>query len=909
MNSTLKIFIIIILLLMVSILFYITFISDNVKSLVYSCKNGKCTVDPNGKYTDSICKNECTVTPTPGPGPGPLPVDNKFTQMALTASPGTGIIDYFPYFTTDLNMDWNTDGKKLWPKNTVPNTFVSQQSPIPKNTVYRDLIIASFKNRSVLPCKDAERSKLLSYLLGVYYSMDETNLQKLTTDELKAFYRSLVFYYITTLETQPDAGWYGPYWKNRILDVGPLHDKIAGKTAYSVYKNESFLFDNKMTNSIPTTCNGYQKTNDKCPNHSSFFGDRFFSEMCQGTLRRGMRNSPQVLAENPPWAKDGIANPRYGVGGFPSDCYVECLVFPIDDYGPGGWAAGCDSTKAVCDLNPPKPPPSPVESYAQLTAGKYPEPRYQPSANSRKAGGNPICGLKAQWFYFAQGLGQFWNIGTTAYCFSYIDMFLNCPMGKITKNQVGWSSNRFGPCTDTTKFPPGSGTLGYDISNPTIPTEHDYNDQVYSMLLILEYLSRTDIPGTCKDTSCHNGLRDPRTGMIGLGYCATIPAADGKPATCPCVGNSDQATCLNAKTGGCPPNQPVTARMDATCEQVAALMGLKKGTYWKPYTIPNYKAPGGRLNSAPGVDGGALNSHGGYDPTAAWAKVRVKNVSKSNFPKRSRSDYGYSVDNREYSVGWINGHFYGFPVGKTIGASTPNPYPEGIPGTDKDGKIIYGKPNTSSDPLIYYDYEGKELYRTWHKKSLRMDEHTALLLVAEFYSCGDTGFENFKTNWPFGTYFGYGQALGGPGKAASGTLSCEPYSCTSVQFTSTATAYGSAVQPPYDFEIMYMPPVDSKSNASQCTCSTAVTLDLTADFGTENAGQDLKKYLCMNKGSTGGFVPVISPAGQSAVAFQGQNMKVTNWTTLDGTTGTFDPSVKNKFGVDSSPAPKSFCSM
>jgi hypothetical protein len=361
--------------------------------------------------------------------------------------------------------------------------------------------------------------------------------------------------------------------------------------------------------------------------------------------------------------------------------------------------------------------------------------------------------------------------------------------------------------------------------------------------------------------------------------------------------------------GGCGPSQPVNSRMDALNEQVAALMGLRRGTYWKPYALKGSNTF--NLNSAKGVEG-ELNDLGGFNPTDTWKKVRVKNCSKSDYPNRYSSDFDNRIiDKRKMIVGWVNGNFYGYPKGQNIAndPSTPNPFPEGIPGSDLKGNVIYGKNNTQQDPLIYYDMNGNELYRTWYGKPIKMDEHTALTLTAEFYSCGDTGFENFITNWPFGCYFGYGQSLGGPGKSAAGTLSCSPYGCTTVQFTSTATAYGSLVQPAYDFEIMYLPPVNSNSNPANCTCATAVSLDLTADFNTDNAGQDLKRYLCLNKGSTGGFVPRNSPAGKSAVAFQGQNMKVTNWTTLDkkSGTGTFDPAIKNTINVDSNPKQLPFC--
>lgn len=893
--------------LLTIVIYGIIRILNNKNIVKYSCKNGKCVLDANGKYTNNTCDYQCDVKPIHPIPPKPiLPTVNQFTNMALTASPGTGIIDVFPYTTTDVNIDWNEQGNYTWPLDKNTNKQFSS------NTIYRDFINASFKNRNIIPCNDLERSKFLSYLLGVYYAMDSDNLQKLTTEELRTFYRSLVFYYITTQNTQPDGGWYGSYWNKRIIDEGPNHDKSTGKTNMSVYRNESFLFDSIMTKTLPTTCNGYNKVQNKCPAHSKFFGNRIFTEMCQGTLRRGMRNSPQVLIENPPWAKDGKINPRYGTGGFPSDCFLECLQFP-QEHGVGGWPAGCDATKANCVIKE-----------------NFPTPLYQPEGKSRENGGDPFCGLKSQWFYFSQGSGQFWNLGLTSYCYNYVDMMLNSPLGigpNMSKNgktnPVGWVSG-FGSCTDKIKFPPGSGVLGYDIADPTNPTEHDYNDPEYSMKLILEYESRNDIPGPCKfGNNCYKGLRDPRTGLQGLGYCSA--PMDNSSLGCPCANKTgnDLINCLNKPSvdkipknatvdqiGGCGPSQPVNSRKDALNEQIAALMGLKHGTYWKPYSIKGINL--NNLNSTKGIDGGQLNQFGGFDPTDAWKKVRVKNCKISDYPTRNNSDFDKTLkDKRKMIVGWINGHFYGYPKSVNIGgdSSTPNPFPEGIPGTDLKGNIIYGKNNTQQDPLIYFDMNGKELYRTWYGKPLKMDEPTALTLTAEFYSCGDTGFENFNTNWPFGAFFGYGQSLGGPGKSAANTLSCSPYGCTTVQFTSTATAYGSLVQPAYDFEIMYLAPVDSQSSPANCTCATAVSLDLTADFDTENPGQDLKRYLCLNKGSTGGFIPRNSPAGKSAVAFQGQNMKVTNWTYIDkkSGTGTFDPSKPNSFNVDSNPSKLEFC--
>lgn len=832
----------------------------------YSCIKDNCVEDPNGTFTH----NNCCIPPTKRPAPSStLPViPDKTYEEYLTAVPGTAMIDAYPLLSNDLNII------DSWPLKQTQNNTID-------HWLYSDLIKADFKRRLLKPCSDLERSKLLSYLKSVFYLIDSNNLQKLSTEELTAFYRSLVFYYITTQDTQPDGGWYGSYWSKRIIDDGPVHDKITGKTNMTGIRNESFLFDQQMSKTVATVCNGYNmNSSGKCPNHTKFFGNRIFTDPFQASLRRGMRNSPQVLAENPPWSKTGNPVLKYGIGGFPKDAYVECLQFP-QEHGYGGWPSGCNATNEKCNIEPF-------------------EPRYQPLGKNRTSGGDPFCGMKPQWFYFSQGNGQFWNMGETSYCYNYVDIFLNGPMGiginsHNGKNYpIGWS-NSWVICTDKINQ---SSTLGYDIENTSVPTEHDYSDPIYSMLLILEYESRSDIPGSCNDsTSCYPGLRDPRTGMMGLGYCSGSP--------CPCTGDPDVVTCLNSK---CKASQPVTSRGDALNAQVAALMGLKYGTYWEPYSIPGTT----NLNSAPGIIG-TLNQYGGFDPTPTWLNVRRR--KNRVFPVRSSDNYASipNKDNRYYVVGWVNGNFYGYPKTPMLSTNIPNPYPEGVMGNDPvTGNVIYGKHFTGQiinvngvdikDSLIYTDMHGNFLYETWYNKPIQMSEDVALLLMSEFYSCGDTGYENFDYNWPFGCYFGYGQSLGTPGKSAANGLSCFPYNCTTTQFTCVATSYGSIVQPAYDFEILYNPPVKSKDYPVNCTCATSVTLDITADFMSDTAGEDLKRYLCLNKGSIGGYVPKDSKAGKTAVAFDGSQMKVTNWTTFDlSGNGAFDPKIPNSFGVSSNP--------
>ena len=59
----------IISILVVSIIVAIIVIRNrNIQPVVrYSCKSGKCVLDPNGKYTTNICDDECGKTPTPTP--------------------------------------------------------------------------------------------------------------------------------------------------------------------------------------------------------------------------------------------------------------------------------------------------------------------------------------------------------------------------------------------------------------------------------------------------------------------------------------------------------------------------------------------------------------------------------------------------------------------------------------------------------------------------------------------------------------------------------------------------------------------------------------------------------------------------------------------------------------------------
>lgn len=784
--------------------------------------------------------------PIPHPSP-PSPPTPAGALALLTASPGTQILDSFPYLASGVNPF--TDSSK-YPQNYVTNVLMIQSPP------YVALMNDNISSSIVDPNPDSSRTQYLAYFTAVYPLIPKSIIQKLTTEQLQGWYRSIIFYYITTSNSQPDGGWYGDYWNQRQLD-NFTHDTSTGCTYATATHNDSMLFDGVWGN-----IDG---------DRTDSWGNHIFLQNMQSSLRKGMRNSPQVLAEKPPW---GATSSQYGSGGFPSNVYLEMLMFPIEhpnsaiskyQYGMG-FPTGCeavdmwDQSLAWC------PSTSGGKGYKQYpcdgtSKADSTTPLMQPTSPS----GMPYATEKPQWFYFSQGNGMFWNMGLTSYCYNYVDFFLNAPMGKLKGTwPIGWS-NMYG----------SGGMLGYTINGDA--KEHDYTDPIYSLKLILEFLSRSAYPEACTSGDVSKSAEiDPNTSLPGLGFCAS-----------PCTGTNCSMSGASIFTS------------HSLDKQVAALMGVD--SYWYDY-----------------------NPSGEKNPTAsAWLESVVPESESPVYPSRTLSDKkGY--DNRYLITGWVNGHFYGFPKGNCIcntasscseyqgGVISQGPgsfqnsgivdncddlqcnaFRGGIPGTDpKTGDIIYGKISIQNDPLIYYDQNGKEIYTTWYGKELNMDEETALTLVAEMYSCGDTGWENTGGtndpdewgNWPFGSYFSFGQDLGGPGKDLAIQMSQPGYSCTTIQFTAAPTSYESGkVQPAYDFEIQWNPiAVGSTGPATAISC---VTLDITADFDgkEQDSGTDLRLYCNQNKGSLGGYVPVNSPAGKSAQAFSGSQLQVTNWTTLNPT--------------------------
>ena len=765
-----------------------------------------------------------SLPPAPPVPPAPPTPVNPDVQSGLAAALGTGVLDAFPNIATDLTA------------GSTANGLYDNTSPYP-GLMSADTLSVSQAG------PDPTTQDLVNYLSAVYYPVSIQSLQSLTLDQLTAWYRSQVFFYIT--EPQPDGGWDGAYWSKRALP-GVDHDKTSGCTNGSAMANEAFLFDEAMSGGAAAT-------------RSDLWANHIFIEPFQATLRRGMINSFSETVDN-----------SYGTGGFPSFVYLEMLQFPQEHptsstnpqmqpyVGGMGNPTGCTAAN--------------MNSYAGLKCPSgltsYPCPNSQtPLPNSGLMFQPPASASQMpsqsspQWFYFSQGLGQWWNLGRTAYCYNYVDMFLNSP------NTVGWQWMYPGP--------KAGGQLGFNKLNQ--PKEHDTSDPVYSIKLILEYLSRVVYPSQCVNTSVTPNKTtpagtDPNTGLVGLGFC-----------TSPCTGSvGGQPVCS-------PASQASFGTSVALHKQLSALMGVEN--YWTAYASAG--------------------------PTG-WADSCVPTASDPVYP--THTDTVTVKDNRYLVTGWVNGNFYGYPKGDCLCASpsqcqqyqggnvpqgpgtyTPtgeakcssstssgscNPMRGGVPGIDPaTGDVIFGKNFTQASPLVYYNAAGVEICRTWYGCQLQLDEPTALALLAEMYSRGDTGAEAEGYNWPFGSYFSYGQDLGGPGKDLAGQLA-SPYSAgvNTIQFTMTPTAFSTEDQPAYDFEIMYMPLAEGGVGAA--TCAAAVAIDLLADFTSSTPGQDLIRYCNLNKGQFGGYIPVDSPAGQSAIPFDGTQMKVSNFTTVSECTGT-----------------------
>ena len=739
-------------------------------------------------------------------------MSSQLQQTLMTASWGSQILDASLYVGGDASTQ----------------SFASPESTLATQSPYAQLVQGPYLV-SVQKCSDIGRARLLAYFEGLYpLAAASQSFRRLTTSQLLGVYRSLWWYYVVDAADTPDDDWNGPYWKDRIVPgrepavnsaypprQSPVsHSSATGCTTSTARANQAWLFDSG-------TSMAWQ------------WGNRIFVEPMQSTMRRGTRN----------WLK--TTSPKYGVGGYPSNVYVEAVWFP--DEHSGGYPTGCSAAAVVASKKVWGP-----KGYGGNTSDPT-KPLYQPVPASKMPGQYMAQG--PVWFYQLPGYGMFWNLGSTAYTYSYVDTFVNAPSG------LGWTSSTQFPSVPSDR---GGGVLGRDPSGR--PKEIVQGDYVYNTKLILEFLSRTAVSGACSGGGKTVPAQlDPRTQLPGVGFCACPSGAS--TANC-CAGTN----CTTAGT---------SLGTQRSCDkQVAALMGVT--SYWDA-----------------------------YGTTSPWSKTCVPSSQSPAYPVR-RLGTTRAVDNRYLVTGWVQGNFYGYPVGDCTScrkdalqsascltskaAPTPpgkqpewcndcNAYRGGVPGYDPvTRQLCYGRHFSEDDPLTYYDAGGNAIYTTWYGKPLAMAEQTALVLFSEMYSCGDTGWENANVNWPFGSYFGYGQDLGGVGKAlwTQAAYANPGYAINSVQFTMTPTSYSSETSPAYDNELMYFP-IAIGAEASG-TCASCVTLDVAHDTA------ELAQFAAPSKGSRGGFFSADSSTVQNtATPFAGTQMKVSNWTSLgtSTTTGSF----------------------
>ena len=118
-------------------------------------------------------------------GPPPSP---RGALMLLTATPGTQILDSFPYIATGVTPLGDLGS---YPAQKADNLLVQKNAP------YLSLMNSTISTSAITSSPSTERDQYLAYFTAVYPEMDKTRIQQLSTEQLQGFYRSLVFYYTT----------------------------------------------------------------------------------------------------------------------------------------------------------------------------------------------------------------------------------------------------------------------------------------------------------------------------------------------------------------------------------------------------------------------------------------------------------------------------------------------------------------------------------------------------------------------------------------------------------------------------------------------------------------------------------------------------------------------------------------
>ena len=666
-------------------------------------------------------------------------------------------------------------------------------------------------------------------------------------------------------------------WPKVLTHDTPIETETTNWTSDN---NHSFLFQTIMSHGTQPYGLG--------PN-LSWWGSKTFTDPYRSSLRRGMMNSPQ---NNPKFY-----NIAFGSGGIPPNVMAEILIMPIDSaFAPAGTISSITQIPNSCSPD--------FENLCKLDQNDLP-PRQIYS-------------------YFTPGTGVFYDVGSTAYMYNFVDGFLNIP-------EECYSDTLSQP-----NFPP-------DIVKPTLYNEliskrrpDGMPDHVVGISKMLVYMARKAViaPKSYSKTSR----------LVKLNDTTVVPQYDNKGNV-----NLDYLPDYlveSLKDGGFPDNPRP--------EYYPIHMNLRLPRQLDSYLDNNW--PGWRtdlgmrtlLNGGLGLEGYVDLSDAGSPPRGltsprsllsqvaalmgVWIQTNPEALDKNSVPKQhfqyglvksglkkfsmglltpngavEKADCPF-IDKRKYAMGWINGRWYGYPPMKSYNSQDDGHvyvdkdlYPNfgrcdyvqkkrsdpehsccqviGARGVSEDtanswkgGGIFskggkFGVPGkkeleseqwdgdwfmpTKSNPLIYYDIHGDEVYRTWYGKPIQMDYINACKLIGAMYSMGDTGWDLSPVCWPFGSFFAYAEDLG-LGQQMIGENLGKVFGTDTLHFTQTPTSLSKSqlVSPAYDYEIILLMK-DPKIQSAPCFCKNYIySVDLS-----HNNGKSLQKYLHPSRGAIGGWFP------------------------------------------------------
>lgn len=309
-------------------------------------------------------------------------------------------------------------------------------------------------NGNKYPCT-TDRVKLLDYLSRVYFGVPKETWQLLTLDQLKGVYCSLSFLYNVDGE---------PYTLVPEF-FSPKLNSTTSPLAWNGKMDQVYPFDyRRPTESIlRRTPNGTEVLSSK-----GFWGDTQFANYLLNSMRKGMRNSAGL------YSGKGAGNKKYGVGGFPSNVYIEMLMYP-QEHNMNMPKVKCGGEVKPHTLYEYKSSRDYL-TYLHLLKEVENSNLDCIECTDEDAG----CRDDEVWTYYSSGTNTFFDLGNTCYAYNQVDAFLNAPV--CCTRLIGIKSQ---------------------------------DDPVGSMQAILYYLVRQNTP-TAQKTKLQDPLGYPTTAKSGL---------------------------------------------------------------------------------------------------------------------------------------------------------------------------------------------------------------------------------------------------------------------------------------------------------------------------------------------------------------------------------------------------------